>query len=91
MSRDHHFACAHRHISVGGLRVSPSTLVYDGISNANAQERKGAGPGYRLVWATLKTIASSAILDLEKFLSYPFTANPPCYFSTNRKLMKRPF
>ncbi len=46
---------------------------------------------YRLVWATLKTIASSAILDLWKFLSYPFTVKPPYYFGINRKLMKRPF
>ncbi len=45
---------------------------------------------YRLVWATLKTIASSAILDLWKFLSYRFTGEPPCYFGINRKLMKRP-
>ncbi len=46
---------------------------------------------YRLVWATLKSIASSAILDLWKFLSYRFTIKPPCYFGINRKLMKRPF
>ena len=32
---------------------------------------------YRLGWATLKTIASSAILDLWKFLSYRFTLNHP--------------
>ncbi len=46
---------------------------------------------YRLVWAMLKTIASSTILDLWKFLSYHFTMKPPCYFGINRKLMKRPF
>ncbi len=46
---------------------------------------------YRLVWATLKSIASSAILDLWKILSYRFTVEPPCYFGINRKLMKRPF
>ncbi len=46
--------------------------------------------GYRLVWAMLKTIASSDILDLWNFLSYHFAAEPPCYFGTNRKLMKRP-
>jgi hypothetical protein len=40
--------------------------------------------------ATLKTIASSDILDLRNFLSYRFAAEPPCYFGTNRKLMKRP-
>jgi hypothetical protein len=43
---------------------------------------------YRLVWATLKTIASSASL---KFLSYRFTVKLPCYFGINRKLIKRPF
>ncbi len=46
---------------------------------------------YCLVWAMLKTIASSAILDLWKFLTYRFTVELPCYFSINRKLMKRPF
>jgi hypothetical protein len=46
---------------------------------------------YRLVWATLTTIASSAILDLWKFLSYHFTVKLPCYFGINRKLIKRPF
>ena len=45
---------------------------------------------YRLVWATLKTDASSAILDL-KFFSYCLTWEPPCYFGINRKLMKKPF
>ncbi len=45
---------------------------------------------YHLVWATLKTDTSSAILDLQ-FFSYHFTAKPPCYFGINRKLMKRPF
>ncbi len=49
------------------------------------------GHEYRLVWATLKTIASSAILDLWKFSSYRFTVQLPCYFGINRKLMKRPF
>ncbi len=44
---------------------------------------------YRLVWATLKTIASSNNLDLWKFLSYCFAAELPCYFGTIRKLMKR--
>jgi hypothetical protein len=43
---------------------------------------------YRLVWGKLKTIASSAILDLKFFLSYHFTAELPCYHGTNRKLMK---
>ncbi len=46
---------------------------------------------YRLVWATLKTIASSNILDLRNFLTYRFAAEPPSYFDTNRKLMKRLF
>jgi hypothetical protein len=46
---------------------------------------------HRLVWATLKTDASSsAILDRWNFLSYCFAAEPPYYFGTNRKLMKRP-
>ncbi len=46
---------------------------------------------YCLVWATLKTIASSNILDLWNFLTYCFATKPPSYFGTNRKLMKRPF
>jgi hypothetical protein len=42
---------------------------------------------YRLVWAEPKTIATSTILYLIKFVSYHFTLEPPCFYSTNRKLL----
>ncbi len=46
---------------------------------------------YRLVWAEPKTIATSAIFYLIKFLLYHFTIEPPCFDGTNRKLLKRAF
>jgi hypothetical protein len=46
---------------------------------------------YCLVWAEPNTIATSAILYLIKFLSYHFTVKPPCFYGTNRKLLKRAF
>ena len=46
---------------------------------------------YGLFWAEPKTIATSAILYLIKFVSYHFTVEPPCFYGTNRKLLKRAF
>ncbi len=76
------------HDTSEGLHILFSKLdISDGFWHLVVRE---AG-SYRLVWATLKTDASSAILDLKFFLLYRFAAEPPCYFGTNRKLMKRPF
>ncbi len=46
---------------------------------------------YPLVWAEPKTIATSTILDLIKFVLYHFTMKTPCFHGTNRKLLKRAF
>ncbi len=46
---------------------------------------------YRLVWAEPKTITTSAILHLIKSESYHFTMKSPCFYDTNRKLLKRAF
>ncbi len=56
-------------------------------------ERQTASKGvcYRLVWAEPKTIATSAILYLIKFVLYHFPVKPPCFYGTNRKPLKRAF
>ncbi len=46
---------------------------------------------YPLIWAEPKTIATSAILYLIKFVSYHFTVKPPCFYGTNRNPLKRAF
>ncbi len=50
-----------------------------------------ASNSYRLVWAEPKTIATSAILYLIKLVSYHFTVESPCFYDTNRELLKRAF